>query len=160
YKITHKDGAEGDRGVAWMGDMALAINDAVDFGANIISISVQADEDSDQLFYAVHRALSLRRTVVCSAGNRGSLRSVNIGFPARYGGAITVAAHNRFGQPAAFTSSGGEVDMSAPGEKIWSTWTNQSYACRSGTSMAAPWVAGIAALVLSKHRAHANSDEQ
>src|SRR5882724_2047427 len=157
YKVTKKetvDGIEKDYGHARMSDLALAIDDAVDNRADIISISIQAEQDSDQLFHSIHRALNLRKVVICSAGNHGSLQLKNIGYPGRYGGVITVAAHNRFGQPSAFTSNGGEVDMSAPGENVWSTWADASYACLSGTSMAAPWVAGLAALILGKHRCY------
>lgn len=147
YKVS-KD----DSGVVRLNDLALAIDTAVDDGADIISISIGGNEGTDQLFGAVHRALRLRRTVVASAGNRGRLREVNIGYPGRYGGLITVAAHDGFGQPSAFTSAGGEIDMSGPGEKVWSSWPGQRYRSQSGTSMAAPWIAGVAALVLSKHR--------
>src|SRR5215470_16145261 len=131
YKVTRRetiDGIEKDHGRAHMSDLALAIDDAVDNRADIISISIQAEDDSDQLFHSVHRALSLRKVVICSAGNHGSLQLKNVGYPGRYGGVITVASHNRFGQPSAFTSNGGEVDMSAPGENVWSTWKGMSYA--------------------------------
>jgi subtilisin family serine protease len=154
YKVT-----EGDSRTANLNDVALAINQATDAGADIISISIQGDQGTNALFFAVHRALSKRRMIITSAGNRGRLRQVNIGWPARYGGVITVAAHNGFGQPSAFTSAGGEIDFSAPGERMWSTWIDSSYVAQSGTSMAAPWVAGCAALILSKHRQSSGRNE-
>jgi subtilisin family serine protease len=145
YKIADADGQ------AKLGDMARALHDAVDEGADIISLSIQCERSADLLYGAVHRVLASRSILICSAGNRGRLDEINIGYPARNGGVITVAAHNRFGQPSAFSSVGGEIDMAAPGEDIWSTWPD-GYAKRSGTSMAAPFVAGLSALVLSKHR--------
>jgi subtilisin family serine protease len=151
YKIADADGQ------AKLGDMARALHDAVDEGADIISLSVQCERSADLLYGAVHRVLASRSILICSAGNRGRLDEINIGYPARYGGVITVAAHNRFGQPSAFSSVGGEIDMAAPGEDIWSTWPD-GYAKRSGTSMAAPFVAGLAALVLSKHRRFATGN--
>jgi subtilisin family serine protease len=147
YKVTRDDSRS-----ARMNDVALAINTAVDDGADVISISIQGDYGTDALYFAVQRALAKRKMIITSAGNRGQLRPVNIGYPARYGGVITVAAHNRFGQPSGFSSAGGEIDVSAPGESVWSTWTGRGYRSQSGTSMAAPWVAGIAALILSKHK--------
>ncbi|WP_299615801.1 S8 family serine peptidase [Pelagibius sp.] len=157
YKITKHDGEDDngkpiDRGVAKVVDLALAIRDAVDEGADIISISIQSDIGTEELYDAIHYALDKKRIVICSAGNRGRLQQINVGYPARFGGVITVAAVTRFGQPSGFTSVGGEIDVGAPGESVWSTWKDNSYAKQSGTSMAAPWVAGIAALLLSKHR--------
>jgi major intracellular serine protease len=147
YKVAEDDGS------ARMSDVALAINDAVDEGADIVSLSLQGERPSDALFAAVHRLLFHRRMIVCAAGNGGQLRPYNIGYPARMGGVITVGATTRMGNAADFSSIGGEIDFCGPGERVWSTWTDRSYRNLSGTSMAAPWVAGISALILAKHRA-------
>lgn len=146
YKIADS------KGNARLVDMAYALYDAVNEGADIVSLSVGSEKSADLLYGAVQHVFNHGRVLICSAGNRGRLSEINIGFPARYGGVITVAAHSRFGQPSGFSSVGGEIDMSAPGEDIWSAWIGGGYAKQSGTSMAAPFVAGLAALIWSKHR--------
>ncbi len=134
---------------AWI---AAGIDWAVERGADIISMSLGSAHDSPELFGAVHRALAAGRILICAAGNDGALFANGIGYPGRYGSVITVAAHDRNGNPAGFSSRGGEIDVMAPGERIWSTWKDGGYAELSGTSMATPFVAGLAALVLAKHR--------
>jgi major intracellular serine protease len=153
YKVAEDDGS------ARMSDVALAINDAVDEGADIVSLSLQGERPSDALFAAVHRLLFHRRMIVCAAGNGGQLRPFNIGYPARMGGVITVGATTRMGNPADFSSGGGEIDFCGPGERVWSTWIDRGYRNLSGTSMAAPWVAGISALILAKHRAFKEGED-
>jgi len=100
-----------------MSDLALAIDDAVDNRADIISISIQAEQDSDRLFHSIHRALNLRKVVICSAGNHGSLQLKNIGTRP-----IRRRHYRRRSQSVrptvGVTSNGGEVDMSAPGENV------------------------------------------
>lgn len=131
--------------------IARAIEWAVAKGAHIISMSLGGPVSGHQLFVAVHEALVKGRFVICAAGNEGSLFQNSIGYPGRYGGVITVASHDENGNPSGFSSQGGEVDFMAPGSDIWSTYKDGGYATLSGTSMATPFVAGLAALIVSKH---------
>jgi subtilisin family serine protease len=124
---------------------------AVTKKAHIISMSLGGPVSTQGLFIAVHEALVKGRCVICAAGNEGSLFQNSIGYPGRYGGVITVASHDENGNPSGFSSRGGEVDFMAPGSNIWSTYKNGGYATLSGTSMATPFVAALAALIISKH---------
>lgn len=124
---------------------------AVDNGADIISMSLGGPGSDPELYKAIQYALFYGVHVICAAGNEGSLFTNSIGYPGRYGGVITVASHDINGNPSGFSSTGGEVDLMAPGSDIWSTYKNGGYAELSGTSMATPFVAGLAALIISKH---------
>ncbi len=141
-----------NRGFGRLEWIARGIEWAVAEGADILSLSLGGPMSSDLLHRAVHQALAAGKVVVCAAGNGGALARQAIGYPGRYGSVITVAAHDRNGQPSGFSSRGAALDFMAPGEEIWSTWRKGGYAKLSGTSMAAPFVAGLAALVLAKHR--------
>lgn len=132
--------------------VAAGIDWAVEAGADILSLSLAAEQDDRELHRAVHAALAAGRCVVAAAGNGGALLANAIGYPARYGSVITVAAHDALGHASGFSSRGPEIDFMAPGQEVWSTWLDGGYAQLSGTSMAAPFVAGLAALVLAKHR--------
>lgn len=139
---------DGRGSLSWIAD---GIDWAVEQGAHIISLSLGGPSSSNRLFQAIHTALAKGVFVICAAGNEGSLFQNSIGFPGRYGGVITVAAHDRNGNRSGFSSRGGEIDVMAPGSNIWSTYKNGEYAELSGTSMATPFVAGLAALIASKH---------
>ncbi len=131
---------------------------AVDCGADIISMSLGGGGSDNALYQAIQYALHEGKYVFCAAGNDGSLYQNSIGYPGRYGGVITVASHDSNGNPSGFSSTGGEVDVMAPGSRIWSTFANGSYAELSGTSMATPFVAGLAALISAKHATSAIND--
>lgn len=139
---------EGRGSPQWIAD---GITWAIRNGVDIISLSLSGPP-SPALFDAVHQALWLRKFVICAAGNDGSMRQNGIGFPGRFGGVITVAAHDEYGNPSGFTSRGGEIDVIGPGTDIWSTWPGAKYKRLSGTSMATPFVAGLAALIVAKHQ--------
>ncbi len=124
---------------------------AVEKGAHIISMSISGPTTSNILYKAVHRALEKGVFLICAAGNEGSLYQNSIGYPARYGSVIAVASHDENGNPSGFSSQGGEIDVMAPGSRIMSTYKDGGYAELSGTSMATPFVAGLSALILSKH---------
>lgn len=131
--------------------ISSGIDWAIDSGAHIISMSLGGSMSADILFKAIHLALNKGVFVICAAGNEGSLFQNSIGYPGRYGGVITVAAHDQDGNRSGFSSRGGELDVMAPGSDIWSTYMNGGYAELSGTSMATPFVSGLGALILSKH---------
>jgi len=125
---------------------------ATESGADIISMSLGGADSDPELYKAIQYALFHGRFVFCAAGNEGSLFTNSIGYPGRYGAVITVASHDENGNPSGFSSQGGEVDVMAPGSNIWSTYKAGGYAELSGTSMATPFVAGLASLIASKHK--------
>lgn len=140
---------DGSGAFHWIADGVLW---AVEQGADIINLSLGGPFSSHRLYQAIHIALAKGVMVICAAGNEGSLFQNSIGYPGRYGGVLTVASHDENGNRSGFSSRGGEIDLMAPGSNIWSTFKEGGYAELSGTSMAAPFVSGLAALIVSKHR--------
>ena len=96
--------------------------------------------------------------VVAAAGNDASKNVKEYPAAESARGLLAVAASNASGQIAAFSNYGGWIDVAAPGEGITSTVPGGGYATWSGTSMAAPLAAGIAALVWSAQPALAADD--
>jgi subtilisin family serine protease len=143
-KVLGDDGAGDDRAVAAGIDWAVAA------GADVISMSLGSPTPSDAIAAAVRRAAAAGRFVVCAAGNDGRANSVN--YPARLADVVAVGAVDRHGKLCEFSSRGDEVDVCGPGQDVLSTYLNGGYARLSGTSMAAPFVAGVVALALAKHR--------
>ena len=125
---------------------------------DIISMSLGGRIHSTPLFKTIYTALAEGIIVICAAGNEGAVFQNSIGYPGRYGGVLTIASHDMSGNPSGFSSRGGEVDFMAPGENIWSTYKDQSYAQLSGTSMATPFVAGLGALIESRHHQDPGND--
>jgi subtilisin family serine protease len=132
-------------------DIARGIDWAVKSGAHIITLSVNGPEADPVLFTAIYNALAKGVMVFCGAGNQGGYKRDELGYPGNFPPVCTVGSCDQYGNVSAYSSRGGEVDVTAPGEKIYSTYLNGSYAQMSGTSMSTPVVAALAALILSKH---------
>lgn len=143
-KVLSDDGSGSAEGVAAGIDWACAS------GADVLSLSLGSREPSEEIRAAIERAAAAGKTVVCAAGNEGRDDSVN--YPARWAHTVAVGAVDRHGRLAPFSSRGAEVDLCAPGEDVLSTYLHGAYAKLSGTSMATPFVSGVVALMLAKHR--------
>ena len=141
-----------------LSDIARGIVHAVDRGARIINLSLGGPFNSNLLHEAVKYAHDQGVLVVASAGNEAT----NVkSYPAAYNEVVAVSAADEFDKPATFTNYGDWVDVAAPGVKILSTMptyhvslNDQGYAMNydflSGTSMASPHAAGVAALIWSR----------
>lgn len=115
----------------------------------VINISFGYPVNDQSLKVAVRNYPGL---VVCAAGNEGSNLDINKLYPQCYDleNIITVGALSETLTYCGFSNYGStEVDIYAPGENIWSTSLNDTYFCDDGTSYAAPFVAGVAALIIS-----------
>jgi len=129
-------------------DLANAIIHATDQGAKIISNSWGSNVSSSVIQDAITYATTKGVLVLASAGNSG----INTPqYPGAYDEVICVTATDHNDQLAEFSTYGDWVDVAAPGVEIASTYPNNSYAFRSGTSMACPHAAGTAALIWSQY---------
>ena len=97
---------------------------------------------------------------VAAAGNSGNPpgRGDNVIYPARYISVIAVAATDQSDKRARWSSTGPDLELSAPGVAINSTLLGGGYGEKSGTSMASPHVAGVAALVWAGNPDWSNGD--
>lgn len=139
-------------------DAIEAINYVVDrknAGVNvrIISASWGSTRKSKALSDAIKRAGDEGILFVAAAGNSSANADRTPHYPAGYDlpNVISVAATDRNDKLASFSNYGAKsVHIAAPGREILSTWLNGDFREASGTSMATPEVAGVAALVLSQ----------
>jgi subtilisin family serine protease len=118
----------------------------------IISASWGSTTKSRALEDVIRKAGDEGILLVAAAGNDSSDNDRRPHYPASYNlnNVISVAAVNRFDELASFSNYGAtSVHVAAPGEAIMSTWLNHDFQEKKGTSMATPFVAGVAALVLA-----------
>ena len=147
-------------GGGYTSDTAEGIVWAVDNGAQVINLSLGADTPTAAEEAAVGYARENGVTVVAAAGNERTEGSPT-SYPAAYDGVIAVAATDSSDRVAYYSNRGDYVDVAAPGSSIVSTYPSElvedadpmagpvDYGRLSGTSMAAPHVAAVAALLKS-----------
>jgi subtilisin family serine protease len=143
-------GADGGGSIA---DVMEGISWAVDHGADVINLSLGAESDEDELALlqpAFDAARAAGTLIVAAAGNDGPDDQI-IGFPSGLNGVIGVASTDADdagdGPVSYYSSRHRSVDLAAPGYGILSTLPGGAHGLESGTSMAAPHVAAVAALL-------------
>jgi subtilisin family serine protease len=155
-----------DEGVGYTANLSEAIYYAADNGADVISMSWGSYAYSETLKNTLDYAFNNNVVLVAAAGNYDT-NSTH--YPAGYDHVISVAATNNHDEKAEFSNWGPWIDVAAPGVDIYSTMPtyhvtlndqgySKNYSYMSGTSMSCPFVAGIAALLLSKNPNLHNDD--
>lgn len=138
----------GSSAILHTSDIIAAITYAINNGANIINMSF-AGYSLGALEEVLKLAYDLDIVSVAAAGNLGSEEKI---YPAALDTVIAVGALDQRDNRAYISNYGNWVDIAAPGVGIYSTTPFDSFRFKTGTSMAAPQVAGVAALVASKNK--------
>jgi subtilisin family serine protease len=152
--------AKGRTDVCLSSDTAPAVDWLVDQGVEIINLSLGAPQEppvDPVLGASVQRAQEAGVLVIAAAGNDGT--NTDSFYPAAYPDVLGVSATDQDNAAASFSNSGTIVDVAAPGVAIISSFnadypentTKALYASFSGTSVAAPHVSGVAALLKAKN---------
>ena len=136
-----------DNGQADIFTITKAIRYAVKNQVNVLNMSFGISTNSRSVREAVATAIAANIVVTGSAGNANTSTPQ---YPASYSSVLSVAATDMNDKKGSFSNYGSSVSVSAPGVNIISAYPGGYYAVVSGTSFAAPIVAGEAALVRSK----------
>jgi len=137
-----------DNGEADIFTITKAIRYAIRNKVGVINMSFGISTNSRTVREAVAAAIAANIVVTGSAGNANSSTPQ---YPASYSSVLSVAATDLADKKGSFSNYGSSISVSAPGVNIISAYPGGYYAVVSGTSFAAPIVAGEAALVRSKH---------
>lgn len=172
--LAHADNGKGGAGIAWGPNVRLAVAKGcgmtiigylcwspdiadgiawlVDQGASVINLSLGGESGSSAEQAALQYAQANDVLPICAAGNDKAA----VDWPAAFPECMAVSATDWKDVRASYSSAGPEVEVSAPGgdtihaaayDMIASTWNNGGYVYSAGTSMAAPQVTGLAALL-------------
>ncbi len=105
---------------------ANSIKWAISKVAKITSMPISCPESHPKPFEVIHWALSEGGTILCAAGNEGSLYR-NIGYPGRCGNVTTIASYNEYRNSFGFSTEGRGIGSMAPGHKILATYKDGDY---------------------------------
>ncbi|WP_290815476.1 S8 family serine peptidase, partial [Halovivax sp.] len=132
-----------------LSDISDAITWSADQGAEVINMSLGGGGYDETMANACEYAYEEGSLLVAAAGNDGPCTDC-VSYPAAYDEVMAVSATDENDDLAGFSSTGPEIELAAPGDDVLSTVNWDDYAQYSGTSMASPVVAGVAALTISQ----------
>ena len=150
-------------GRGYTSDLVLAIEHAVQSGADIINLSLGSSDRSEAVSQVIARAAEQGVFIVTAAGNSGG----PVAFPANeaedvmrpgHSYRLTVTSVDETDVKSAFAAHGMPVGLAAPGELIWGPAPEEMFAAWTGTSMAAPMASGALALALAEGDARLTVD--
>lgn len=130
--------------------VARAIVAAVDAGAPIINLSLGGHANASVLSAAIEYATSRGSVIVAAAGND---QAAHLSWPAADPRVISVGAVDALAEQVAFSNSGPQLQISAPGYGVQTAWLDGDRVYVNGTSASAPLVAGAIAAVMSQNPA-------
>ena len=139
-------------GGGYWSDIVAAIEWAADNGIQVTNNSYGSSAHPGTIVNAAFANAAAQGVLhIAAAGNTGTCAGTEntVGYPARFASVVAVAATNALDERACFSSTGPDVEIAAPGVSINSTCIGSGYMRLSGTSMASPHVAGVAALVIA-----------
>lgn len=145
-----------NNGTCWADDIAVALRTAADNGANVVNLSLGSDSASPLITNAISYAVLRNVLVIAAAGNDGPYAG-SIDYPGADANVVAVGAIDINNEVTDWSSRGNisnskpyvvedkDIEVTAPGVNIESTWKDGGYAILSGTSMATPHIVGLAA---------------
>lgn len=142
-------------GTGYSSGVADGIQSCIQNNAKVINLSLASPSDSALIHKAIQSAVNKGITVVAASGNFGS----NVSYPAKYPEVIAVSAINSKSEWLSLSNHGPEIQFTAPGEDVLSTLPYGRYGKMTGTSMASPHVAGVAALALASGKQRIVGDD-
>ncbi|NUB90170.1 S8 family peptidase [Haloterrigena sp. SYSU A121-1] len=142
----------GDDGSGRYSELIAGIDWCMSNDVEIISMSLGGESSSAAMDRAIEEAHSNGHLLLCAAGNEGndgsgSCDAETMTYPATHEDVVAITAMDENDRLASYSSVGSAVDLLAPGTNVTSSTVDNEYAEASGTSVATPFVTGVAALV-------------
>lgn len=151
YSLKYADGTKDGS----IGEVIEAINWSIQHKMDIINLSSSIYENNSSLKKAIDKAVKAGLIFVASAGNEGSSTPT---YPARYSNVIAVSSVGKNKKCSDFSNIGTAIDFAAPGDYIPTINSKGQFFYASGTSYAAPHVAGLMALLKEKYPYSSSSE--
>lgn len=135
-------------GIGILSDVIAGVDWAIQNNLDIINLSLTSDQGSSFLKAVLDKAYNNGMLIIAASGNSQTTLPSNtdVLYPARYDSVIAVGSVDRNYNKSKFSYFGPSLEFVAPGERIYSTFSQPDYEYQYGTSMAAPFVTGVLAL--------------